>query len=162
MLVSFSDLPGTSRVWVYQSSRQLSDEEVGNIQHAAENFIGSWTAHQAGLKAGVLIAHHFFIVIGVDENYNDASGCSIDKKVNFIKQLGADLSVDFFDRMKIAYLENNEVKTMPVHQLTDAVKSGRMDPHTIIFNNLVTHKSEFLDKWNTPIEESWISQLIAH
>mgnify|MGYP003490178575 FL=1 len=30
---------------------------------------------------------NLFIVFAVDETYNDASGCSLDKKMNFVKSI---------------------------------------------------------------------------
>src|SRR6187399_3043794 len=106
MLVSFNTLPPTARIWVYQSSRPMTDNEVSQSREVTEKFIENWTAHDARLKGGVEILFNHFIIIGVDENYNDASGCSIDKKVNFVKQLGAEFQIDFFNRMQIAYIDH--------------------------------------------------------
>ncbi len=161
MLVSFSLLPDTARIWIYQSSRPMTASEVALATELTEKFIGNWTAHEAGLKGGVQVLLNHFIVIGVDENYNDASGCSIDKKVNFIKQLGAELQIDFFNRMQITYLDNETVKLTGMHDLAKAIQSGSISDETIMFNNLVTTIGEFHQNWKVPVRNSWLHQLVA-
>jgi hypothetical protein len=161
MLVSFDTLPVTARIWIYQSARQLTDAQATYSKKAVEDFIGNWTAHDAGLKGGVDIKYNQFIIIGVDENYNDASGCSIDKKVNFMKQLGKELDTDFFNRMLIAYKVGDDVKLESMHVLADKIKNGLLDGETMMFNNLVTTKGELMENWNVPVKQSWMKQLIA-
>ena len=161
MLVPFNNLPATSRIWIYQSSRPFTETEITFTRDAAEKFIHNWTAHEAGLKGGVEIFFNQFIVIGVDEDYNDASGCSIDKKVNFMKQLGAELKIDFFNRMQIAYLDNDAVKLAGMHDFADRIKSGQLSDNTIMFNNLVTTMNEFQQSWKVPVRNSWMQQLVT-
>jgi len=161
MLVSFNTLPATSRIWIYQSSRALTDAEVTQCLEVTSNFIHNWTAHQAGLKGGVEILFNHFVIIGVDENYNDASGCSIDKKVNFIKQLGTELQIDFFNRMQIAYLDNENVKLAGMHDFASRIKSGELSDDTIMFNNLVTTLNELQLNWKIPVRNSWMQQMVA-
>ena len=103
MLVPFHTLPPSSKVWIYQASHVLTPEQSADILKSAEEFIESWTAHQANLKAGVRMAHNAFLVFAVDESYNDASGCSIDKKVHFVKNIVQQTGINFFDRMQAAY-----------------------------------------------------------
>ena len=45
MYVDFESLSGTSRIWVYQSSRELSENEVVEMSHKLERFIEEWTRH---------------------------------------------------------------------------------------------------------------------
>ena len=161
MLVPFNTLPATARIWIYQSPRPLTENEIAFTRDAAEKFIQSWTAHEAGLKGGFEIFLNHFIVIAVDEDYNDASGCSIDKKVNFMKQFGTELKIDFFNRMQIAYLENDAVKFMNMHDFTGKIKSGQLSDDIIMFNNLVATMSEFHQNWKIPVRNSWLQQLVA-
>ncbi len=161
MLVHFNTLTDDSRVWIYQSARILTDQEVQQCLTQTENFINDWTAHQADLKAGVQVLYNHFIVIAVDRNYNEASGCSIDKKVNFVKQLGASIHADFFNRMLIAYLDGENITLTDMHQFAEAVKSGKLTNDTIMFNNLVTTIKEYHEGWKTPVKNSWMQQLVV-
>ncbi len=161
MLVNFKTLPNDSRIWIYQSDRILTDQEVQQCLIQTENFINDWTAHQADLKASVQILYNHFIVIAVDRNYNEASGCSIDKKVNFIKQLGTSIHVDFFNRMQIAYLAGEIIQLTDMHKFAEEVKSGKLSNDIIMFNNLVTTIKQYNEEWKTPVKNSWMQPLVS-
>ena len=160
MLVTFETLPVTARIWIYQSIRKLTADEISNTIQTTENFLQNWTAHQADLKAGVQILFNHFIIIGVDENYNDASGCSIDKKVNFMKQVGNMLQVDLFNRMQVAYIENDLIQFTGMHELAGRIKIGELPHDVIMFNNLVATKKEFESDWKVAVRNSWMQQLV--
>ena len=95
MLVNFQDLPETSRVWIYQCNRSFSDIENNEISQKMSEFLTSWTAHGADLKAGFEIKYKRFIVIGLDQNLQTATGCSIDASVHFIQKLESQPSIEF-------------------------------------------------------------------
>jgi len=160
MYVEFDSLPDTSKVWIYQASQFMDDSMTENIFAEARNFIESWTAHQADLKASVKIFDNLFVVFAVDESYNDASGCSIDKKVHFVKSMERQTGLNFFDRMKIAYLDNGSISLENMNKFSALVDSGKVSDATIIFNNLVTTKREFNTSWKTPFGKSWLVNAI--
>lgn len=160
MYVEFDSLPNTSKVWIYQASKFMDSSMTEKIFAEAQNFIQSWTAHQADLKASVKIFDNLFIVFAVDETYNDASGCSIDKKVHFVKSIEQQTGLNFFDRMKIAYLDNGTIGLENMNKFSSLVDSGKVNDDTIIFNNLVTTKEEFLKSWKTPFGKSWLVNVI--
>ena len=65
MIVEFENLPDDSRIWIYQSSRKLSDQEVEIILPRLTQFLEQWTAHGTDLEAGFEIKYNRFIVIGL-------------------------------------------------------------------------------------------------
>ncbi len=91
--------PADSRVWVYVSGRQLTEEESISALERARIFVGDWTSHDRRLKAHAEILSGRFLILLVDESQAGASGCGIDKSVHFVRQLGESLNTDFFDRM---------------------------------------------------------------
>src|SRR5471030_2904253 len=94
-----------SRVWIYQSDRKLDDAVVQQIQLHLSNFATQWTAHNHQLKAKAEIRYNRFLVLIVDESQAGASGCSIDKSVNFMKQVGEQFNINLLDRFNLAYRE---------------------------------------------------------
>ena len=50
-------------------------------------FIEAWTAHGKDLQAGYKIVYKRFIVIALNQNLNNATGCSIDASVHFIQAI---------------------------------------------------------------------------
>jgi hypothetical protein len=161
MFVPFHTLPTTSRVWIYQSSRILTASEQEQLLGALGDFISSWTAHQTGLKGSAEIRHGLFVIIAVDEDHNQASGCSIDKSVHFMKEAGKVLGVDFFDRLTATCMNpDGTVVLFKAHQLASQLEQGVVKPDAMLFNNLI-HSLDLLEhKWMVPIHESWLSNFL--
>src|ERR1700730_14538859 len=108
-----------SRVWIYQSDKKLADAEVQEIQHYLDAFATQWTAHNHQLKAKAEIRYNRFLILIVDENQAGASGCSIDKSVNFMKQIEQQYNINLLDRFNLAYREGNEVLSAPRHDFEE-------------------------------------------
>jgi len=158
---SITTMPSNARVWVYQSNRILTDNEVKAITDAAELFINNWSAHGAALKASFDLLNHLFVVIAVDEQQAMASGCSIDKSVHFIKQLEQEFNLNFFDRLRVAYILNDELKICHLTTFEELAKNGSVTESTIVFNNMVTTKQAFDNEWKVPLKQSWQSKVLA-
>ena len=58
MIVDFDTLNNESRVWVYQSNRTISIEEIIEIELKIKDFLISWTAHGSDLQASFLIKYN--------------------------------------------------------------------------------------------------------
>ena len=159
MYVPFDRLPNEARVWIYSTNRDFSDEEVIVIQQELSAFLNRWTSHQHTLEASFSIPYNNFIVIGLNENKNSASGCSIDASVHFLKQLEKKFKVDLFDRMLITYKKNNQIKRLALHEFKRLAKQGEFSKSTTVFNNLVQTKKDFLSNWETIAEFSWHNSL---
>ena len=54
MLVDFNSLPETSRVWIYQCNRSLTENEISEISNKLDIFIENWTAHGSDLCVVVI------------------------------------------------------------------------------------------------------------
>ncbi len=155
MLVDFDTLPDTARVWIYQANRSFTDDELSVIQSKLDDFIAEWTAHGANLKAGYDIKYKRFITIGLDQNINAASGCSIDASVHFIQELEKEYNVDLLDKMNVSFKQGEFVAYKPLTDFRKMAKNRSVSKKTIVFNNLVTNKAEYLENWEVPAEESW-------
>lgn len=158
MLVNFQDLPETSRVWIYQCNRSFSDIENNEISQKMSEFLTSWTAHGADLKAGFEIKYKRFIIIGLDQNLQTATGCSIDASVHFIQKLEQEYLVDLMDKMNVTYKQGDFVAYKPLKDFKTMAKNRAVSKKTIVFNNLVQNKAEYLEHWEVPAEESWHSR----
>ncbi len=148
-----------SRVWIYQSDKKLADTVVQQIQERLNNFTAEWTAHNNQLKAKAEIRYNRFLILIVDETQAGASGCSIDKSVNFMKRLEQEFSLNLFDRFNLAYRDADEVLSLPRHDFEDLLKQGSINTNTIVYNNLVQNLTELETKWEVPFKDSWHIQL---
>lgn len=149
-----------NRVWVYQADRFLTDVEVSSVEFELDSFIKSWTAHGSTLLGTANVLDNLFIVIQVDERQAGVTGCSIDKSVNFLKSLSSKFNVDFFDRMKVSYIDSdNKVNLVDRKIFEDLLNEGVVGPETIVFNNLVQNSDELASNWRIPFKDSWHSKV---
>jgi hypothetical protein len=160
MYTDINKLPGSSKVWVYQSDRQLTQSEAERLAAETKQFITSWTAHNQDLRGGFEIPFNTFLVIAVDESLNEASGCSLDKKFHFIRSTGENLGIDFLNRKNIAYLRNGEVVLTNFNEFEKLLRQGEVNDDTIVFNNLVSSVQEYRQDWQKALKDSWHMQLL--
>jgi hypothetical protein len=159
MYTQFSALPATSRVWVYQANRTLNEKELNIIEDVLTNFISRWHSHGAELKASFKIAYQKFIILAVDTTTNLPSGCSIDSSVAVLKEIENTIKIDLFDRVNIPFLEeDNQIFTINLKDIAQAVSSGKVQPQTITFNNMVDNKEKFENEWLVTAESSWLKR----
>lgn len=159
-MTTLSYLSPNSRIWVYQSSREFTHDEVQQLNTLASEFVTTWSAHGATLKAAAQILHNRFLIIGVDEQQAVASGCSIDKSVALVKKIETDFNTNLLDRMQIAYRKDGEIKTFKLPQVSTLLEKGVLTEHTVIFNNLVSTKKDWDEKWEIALKDSWIMQAV--
>ncbi|MGB5609043.1 ABC transporter ATPase [Eudoraea sp.] len=160
MLVNFESLSDTARVWIYQANRSFSEEELVEITTALDSFISEWTAHGSNLKAGYEIKYKRFIIIALDQNFASASGCSIDASVHFIQELEKKYDVDLLDKMNVSYKQGIHIAYKPLGDFKKMAKDKAVSKNTIVFNNLVTNKHEYINHWEVPASDSWHSRFL--
>lgn len=154
-------MPPDARVWVYQSNKTLTKDQVKAIAQEGVKFISDWSAHGAALNASFDVLYNRFVVIAVDEKQAAASGCSIDKSVHFIKQLEQQFQLNMFDRMQVAYKTLNGLEACSLSEFEKLAKQNVVNENTIVFNNMVTTKSTFDSDWEVPVKRSWQSRVLA-
>lgn len=161
MLVDFKKLPEESRVWIYQSNRKLTDEEVTVIHDKTAEFLSTWTAHGSDLEAGFEIKYNRFIIIGLNQSKGDASGCSIDASVSFIQSLEKEFNIDLLDKMNVTFYSGANIAYKSLVDFKKMAKARSVSPNTIVFNNLVATKAEYLENWEVPAKDSWHNRFLA-
>lgn len=144
--MSIYRFPDHSKVWIYQADRALSTTEKTWLEEQLSAFIAEWAAHGTKLMAGGEILGDYHLVLVVDETAYGASGCSIDSSVRFIKRIGAELNVDFFNRM------NMLVEKEGAQQL---VKFNELDQFSdwTLYNPLVQDLGMFRTFWKIPVSQ---------
>jgi len=158
MYTNFSDLDDNSRLWVYQSDRKLSENEKEFILINGKAFVDSWTAHNNTLYASIEVKYDQFIVLAVDETKSQATGCSIDKSVHFIRAIENELNINLLDKSKVAFLKGEEVVLENLPAIKSKVEKNEISADLPTFNNMVTTKADFNSKWLIPASKSWMSR----
>jgi hypothetical protein len=159
MLVAFDQLPDSSRLWVYQSNRPFTQGEEEMISAHLKNFCNRWEAHGNPLASSFKIEYHQFVVLAVDENMNEASGCSIDGSVRVLKEIQSQNSFDLLNR-SIPFLLDKKVVLYSMTEAKSLLTSGQMVEDAITFNNAVTNKKDFISGWKVAIKNSWLAKYL--
>lgn len=155
MLVDFNTLPENARVWIYQSNRPFTEEELTELKPLLDEFLKQWTAHGQDLRAGYDLPYNRFIVLGLDETQAGATGCSIDSSVRFIQELEKKFDVDLLDKMNVTYKNGQYLAHKDLASFRKMAKARSVSSKTIVFNNLVQNVGEYRENWEVPASESW-------
>ena len=151
--------PDEARVWIYQADRPFEESDISRINEEIDGFCEQWTSHNKDLRAIGGVMHDQFIVLVVDESQTSTSGCSIDKSVAFVKSLEQKYNRKLLERDKIAWLDENEqIRTIPLSELKEAVRSEKINMQTKVFDNLVANRRDFISRWTVPLGESWMKR----
>ena len=160
MLVDFNSLPEISRVWIYQANRSFTEDEIKSIKEKLDIFIENWTAHGSDLQSGYEFKYKRFIIIGLNQNLNTATGCSIDASVHFIQELEKEYNVDLMDKMNVSYKQGEFIAYKTLLDFKMMAKQKAVSKNTIVFNNLVTNIAEYNENWEVPASESWHNRFL--
>lgn len=161
MYTDYKNLPNNSRVWIYQADRELTEKEIDFISEKAIDFINKWTRHGDDLKGSFTIKYNQFLVLAVDESFNNVSGCSIDSSVRFVQQLQSELNLDFMDKMNVTFKIQDHINMVKLAEFQEYVKTKKITENTIVFNNLVTTKDDFENLWEVPAKQSWHKRFLV-
>ena len=144
-----------SRVWIYQADRNLSTEELRPIQERLDAFTATWEAHGKVLKAAAEIKYNRFIIFIVDEAQAPVTGCSIDKSVALLKTIEQEFDLSLFDRMQIAYRDENRIQVCSKAAFEELIAKGLVNENTLVFNNLAQTYGALQTAWEVPGKQSW-------
>ena len=154
MLTLYSELPSHSKVFIYQSNKELNNKELSQIKNLLTDFSTNWQTHGKPVFNSFKL-FNYFICFFVDESSYTTSGCSLDSMVGLIKSIGVKFNIDFFNRNNIAFIDNMQTKLLSINDFKDLIY-----PDMIVYNNLVKTKSEFESSWKSPVRETWLSRYL--
>ncbi|MGV9003918.1 ABC transporter ATPase [Flavobacterium sp.] len=158
MFVPFDTLPEESKIWIYQSNRKFSDEEIAEIENNLQSFVESWSAHGTGLEASFQLKYNRFIILAVNQEVQAPTGCSIDSSVAFIQGLEQKYQVELLDKMNVTFKNGEHIAHKSLLDFKRMAKEKAVTANTIVFNNLVNTIEEFNENWEVPAEDSWHSR----
>ena len=161
MLVGFNEICDSSRIWIFQSDLKIENDKIELIKNELEKFLMQWSSHGKELQCSYELKYNLFIIIAVDSNVNNATGCSVDNLTDFILKIQEDNNINFFNRLSIAYNIENEVKLDNLSNIKDMIKDKKFSPQTIVYNNLVKTKKEYINNWKVPAIKSWHKNLFT-
>ena len=161
MFTEYTNLPNNSRVWIYQSDREFTKKEIELISAKAIEFINSWTRHGDNLKGSVTIKYDQFLVLAVDESFNNVSGCSIDSSVRFVQGIEKELQLDLMNKMNVSFKDGENVNLLKLSDFQHFAKEKKITSDTIVFNNMIQTKEDLENNWEVPASQSWHKRFLV-
>jgi hypothetical protein len=161
MFTEYTNLPNNSRVWIYQSDREFTKKEIELISAKAIEFINSWTRHGDNLKGSFTIKYNQFLVLAVDESFNNVSGCSIDSSVRFVQGIEKELQLDLMNKMNVSFKDGENVNLLKLSDFQHFAKEKKITSDTIVFNNMIQTKEDLENNWEVPASQSWHKRFLV-
>ena len=149
-----------NRVWAFIISKKLSFEELNSLIEMGNKFVLSWTAHEQQLTANFEIFKEKIIIVKVNENITNASGCSIDKLTRFVKETEKQFNIELLNRLLVAYQNEGEIEIVHSSKIKDLLNQQTISENTIVYNTSINNQNE-LNNWEQKLKETWLSKYIA-
>lgn len=149
------------RIWIYTLSKELTNEQLVDFKNRCQNFVSGWTAHDVSLDASFELYHNRLLIFKVNEDKYNASGCSIDKQLRFVKELEQTFAVELLNRLLVAYENNNQVEVIKSSQVKELLVANQITENTLVFDNTITQSNELNAKWKQPLKSTWLAKYLG-
>lgn len=148
------------RIWIYTLSKELSNEQLVDFKNRCQDFVNGWTAHDVSLDASFELYQNRLLIFKVNEDKYNASGCSIDKQLRFVKELEQTFVVELLNRLLVAYENNHQVEVVKASQIKDLLAANSITSNTLVFDNTITESSQLTSKWKQPLQATWLAKYL--
>ncbi len=146
-----------SRIWIYQSERLFTGEEMKQVTSLLNHFVSNWKSHGVPVKGFSTILFNRFIIFMADETATGVSGCSTDSSVRIIQSIEKNFKTEMFKRHSLALILNNEITLVSLPEFKTMAASGLINGETFYFNNLAATKNDLENNWIIPVSKSWLA-----
>ena len=160
MLVDYKTLPENSKVWIYPSSRKFYPNEIEEIELKLKNFVENWKKNEGNFKASYRFLYNRFLILIVDDENIILSNNDIDTSVSFILELQNFYKVELLDKMNVCFKQGEYIQYKELKDFKKLLKNKAITGKTIVFDNLITSKTDLENYWEIPIEDSWYNRYL--
>ena len=122
MKVELSSQPSNAKIWVYQSNKPFSEENLAEINSVGDFFLNQWESHKIPVKGSIDVYHNLFIVVSAFSDEDSMCGRAQSAQMTLAKEFEDMFDVKLTDRMLLAYMDNENVVTTTFHEFPKLVK----------------------------------------
>jgi hypothetical protein len=136
---------------------RIENSQIKNVLRLkliCKTFLQNWSAHGTGLEASYQLKYNRFIIIAVNQEVQNATGCSIDASVQFIQNLEKKYDVDLLDKMNVTFKLGEHIAHKSLLDFKKMAKDKAVTEKTIVFNNLVNTIEDWNTNWEVPQEKA--------
>jgi hypothetical protein len=154
--VPFDTLPGHGRLWVFPTSRVLTESEGAALLADVDDFLAPWAAHGAPLRSARELRESRFLMVGVDVDAEVPSGCSIDALVNRLRAFGERLDVTLIDHAPVWFRRDGAVESVSRAAFRAMVAAGTTTLGDAVFDTSLTRVEQLREGGlERPASETW-------
>lgn len=159
MIIKYQEISDLAKVFIYPSSRKFYPDEIDGLLETVKLFLKDWSE-----KNSQNITYQFlynrFLIFFVDDQETPLKNSGIDAIVTFIFQLESTYSVSLLDKMNVCFKQGEYVQYKDLKDFKGLLKNRALTEKSIVFDNLVTTKTDFENHWETTIAESWYNRFL--
>jgi hypothetical protein len=155
-IVPFDTLPGSARIWVFASDRELAGAPADTLLAAVDQFLAQWRAHGVPLSCARTWRDNRFLAIGVDVNAENASGCSIDGLFRTLQELQREIGAQLVGGGRLFYRNRGgDVETSTREDFSARAKRGEVTAATPVFDTSLTDADAWRTRFEQPAGVGW-------
>ena len=161
-LTSFANLPDDARVWIFGAAAPVDDIDSVKLLAAVDTFLMQWKAHGHPLTSARDWRDERFLVIGVDQHTEGASGCSIDGLFRTLQELERAVGSSFVGGGLVFFRGPGDlVCSLPREDFEALARRGGADGATPVFDTTITTAGDYRARFERPASETWHKALLA-
>ncbi len=154
--ISFQELPGDARVWIFAASEPLTGDKADALLGAADVYLDDWKAHGLPLTCARDWRDDRFLAIGVDQRDAHASGCSIDGLFRILQRLESSLGTSLVSGGRVFYREaDGRIASVSRAEFATRAQTGSVADDTPVFDTSLTTASSYRERFEQPAAASW-------
>ncbi len=151
----FRDLPAESRIWIYQSNRELSTSETETIAQELKEFVKGWKAHGVPNHADSAVLFNRFLILVLDESIAGTHGCTIDSSIRMIQKMELRYQISLMNRLLVALMRNNIINVKSLREVKQTVNELQ---DAFLFDNGIATIADFYSRWLVPVPDSYLTR----
>ena len=161
-LIAFEKLPADARVWIFGSAAPIDDIDSAKLLAAVDGFLAQWKAHGHPLTAAREWRDERFLVVGVDQRTEGASGCSIDGLFRTLQELEQAIGSSLVGGGLVFFRGPGDIVcSLPRDDFEALSRRGGADGTTPVFDTTVTSVGEYRAHFERAAADSWHKSLLA-
>ncbi len=161
-LTSFDKLPDDARVWIFGAAAPVDEIDSAKLLAAVDAFLMQWKAHGHPLTAAREWRDERFLVVGVDQRTEGASGCSIDGLYRTLQELEAAVGSSLVGGGLVFFRGPGDLVCALARDDFEALaRRGGADGTTAVFDTTLTTAGEYRAGFERPAAATWHKALLA-
>jgi hypothetical protein len=161
-LTTFDKLPDDARLWIFGAAAPVDDVDSVRLLAAVDAFLVQWKAHGHPLTAARDWRDERFLVIGVDQHTEGASGCSIDGLFRTLQELEQAIGSSLVGGGLVFFRGPGDlVCSLSRDEFEALSRRGGAGATTPVFDTTITTAGEYRAGFERPAAESWHKGLLA-